>query len=73
MSKLIAMSGSLALSFALPGVVDYECRRIAFRTEVRDWEIEIVLLGVEPADNLENCRMAKVPAPIRERILLPPG
>jgi len=27
---------------------------------------------VEPAENYENCRRIKVPAPIRERIVLPP-
>jgi hypothetical protein len=65
-------TSGLALSFALPGVIEYECQRIAFHTEIRNREIEIVLLNVEPVENLEGCRMAKVPAPVRERILLPP-
>lgn len=62
----------LTLSFALPGMLDYECRRIVFREDRRDREITITLLGVEPAKNYGNCRMVKVPSPIRERIVLPP-
>jgi hypothetical protein len=62
----------LTLSFALPGMLDYECRRIVFREDRRDREIIITFLGVEPAQNYGNCRMVKVPSPIRERIVLPP-
>jgi hypothetical protein len=61
----------LSLSFALPGLVEYECRRIVFREERQDREIRIVLLDVAPAADHERCRMVKVPAPIRERIVLP--
>jgi hypothetical protein len=61
----------LSLSFALPGLVEYECRRMVFREERQDREIRIVLLDVAPVADPERCRMVKVPAPIRERIVLP--
>ncbi len=62
----------LTLSFALPGSVDYECRRIVYREERQDREIRIILLEVAQAAEYRDCRTAKVPAPIRERIVLPP-
>ena len=62
----------LTLSFALPGILDYECRQIVFREDRRDQDITITLLGVAPAKNYGNCLMVKVPSPIRERIVLPP-
>lgn len=62
----------LTLSFALPGAFDYECQRIVFREDRRDREIRIALVGVAPAVNYSRCRMAKAPAPIRERVALPP-
>jgi hypothetical protein len=61
----------LTLSFALPGVFEYECREIVFREERREREIRIELLGVELAKDYGFCRIAKEPAPIEERIVLP--
>lgn len=63
----------LTLSFALPGVFEYECRRLVFREERRGEQIRIELLGVALAKDYGFCRMAKEPAPIEERIVLPPG
>jgi hypothetical protein len=62
----------LTLSFALPAVLKYECRRIVFRADRRNRDILITLLDVEPTERYDNCRLAKEPAPIRERIMLPP-
>ncbi|NJD07950.1 MAG: hypothetical protein FIA97_15860 [Methylococcaceae bacterium] len=64
-------SPGLTLSLALPGVFEYECRRIVFREERDDREITIRLLDVAPSDAYDTCRMAKEPAPIQERIVLP--
>ncbi|NJD07501.1 MAG: hypothetical protein FIA97_13525 [Methylococcaceae bacterium] len=64
-------SPGLTLSFAPPGVFEYECRRIVFREERHDREITIRLLDVAPSEAYEACRMAKEPAPIQERIVLP--
>jgi len=63
----------LSLSFGLPGLIEYECRRLAFRQARHDREIEIAILGVAELDEKERawCRMAKEPAPAQERVLLP--
>jgi hypothetical protein len=63
----------LSLSFGLPGLIEYECRRLAFRQARHDREIEIAILGVVELDEKARawCRMAKEPAPAQERVLLP--
>jgi hypothetical protein len=62
-----------SLSFGLPGRFEYECRRLAFRQQRRDREIEIVLVAAAELEGREltMCRMVKEPAPREERVLLP--
>jgi hypothetical protein len=63
----------LSLSFALPRSSNYTCASIEFRQERRGKDEEIVLVGVRamPDQSDSLCRMAKEPAPIRERVVLP--
>jgi hypothetical protein len=61
----------LSLSFALPRSSDYTCASIEFRQERRGQDVEIALMGVRAMQYQSLCRMAKEPAPIRERVSLP--
>jgi hypothetical protein len=67
-------TAGVSLSFGLPALIEYECRRVAFHLERSGLNIEVTLLGVAHLGDKELalCRMVKEPSPAQERVLLPP-
>ena len=64
-------AAGLTLSFALPGMIEYECRYITHREDFKGQEITVTFVGVAVVDNEQFCRLAKEPPPIVESITLP--